>query len=162
MSAEAGSNNHPKLNTKPVTGGCQCGAIRYRAQRIYDASLCHCRMCQKATGSLFAPLVNAEGFEWTRGERGIFASSNLSDRGFCRDCGTPISLETDGHIELMIGTLDDPSLAPPARQANPNDRLPVFKHLSTLPNSSDKQSADNEIWNALIVSNQHPDHETST
>ncbi len=41
-----------------ITGGCQCGAIRYA---LHDAptgaSICHCRMCQKAFGNYFAPLA---------------------------------------------------------------------------------------------------------
>ena len=55
----------------PVTGGCQCGAVRFRfTETKARASICHCRMCQKAFGSYFAPLVAvaADGFAITRGE----------------------------------------------------------------------------------------------
>lgn len=38
-----------------VTGGCQCGAVRYRADAMLD--ICYCRMCQKAMGNLFALLL---------------------------------------------------------------------------------------------------------
>jgi hypothetical protein len=53
------------------SGGCQCGAVRFRVVgRLADASICHCRMCQKAFGAYFAPLVSVRGaaFAWTRGE----------------------------------------------------------------------------------------------
>ncbi|MGO7428793.1 GFA family protein, partial [Rhizobium ruizarguesonis] len=41
------------------TGGCQCGAIRFRVSGdIKDSSICHCRMCQKAFGAYYAPLVS--------------------------------------------------------------------------------------------------------
>ncbi|HET7714155.1 MAG TPA: GFA family protein, partial [Bauldia sp.] len=30
------------------TGGCQCGAVRFRVAALGRASICHCRMCQKA------------------------------------------------------------------------------------------------------------------
>ncbi len=53
------------------TGGCQCGAVRFRAERLGRASICHCRMCQKAFGGFFGPLVTAYGVEWTRGARNI-------------------------------------------------------------------------------------------
>ena len=142
-----------------ITGGCQCGAVRYRIERLDGALVCHCRMCQKATGSLFAPLVVAHGVTWQGDERGLFASSNVSNRGFCKTCGTPISLETDDQFEMMIGTLDDPSLAPPTQQANPNDRLACFAQLSTLPNSSPEQTAENIAWNDKVVSYQHPYNE---
>jgi hypothetical protein len=41
------------LDNKPVhTGGCQCGAVRFRVEgALGDASVCHCRMCQKAFGA---------------------------------------------------------------------------------------------------------------
>lgn len=50
------------------TGGCQCGAIRFRATGdLKDSSICHCRMCQKAFGAYYAPLVSVREveFEWT-------------------------------------------------------------------------------------------------
>ncbi len=85
------------------TGGCQCGAVRYRFNALGRASICHCRMCQKAMGNYFAPLVEVEGFKWTRGERSLFASSNLSNRGFCPTCGTPLTLETDDAEHFFDG-----------------------------------------------------------
>ena len=46
--------------TTNITGGCQCGAIRFRVDgELGDASICHCRMCQKATGGFFGPYVGA-------------------------------------------------------------------------------------------------------
>ena len=76
-----------------ATGGGQCGAVRYAlyvAPR--NSHVCHCRMCQRATGGLFAALVGAPkaDFAWTKGEPGLFASSNLASRAYCRDCGTPL------------------------------------------------------------------------
>ena len=76
------------------TGGCQCGAVRFRIRgELGRPSICHCRMCQKAFGSFFGPLVSANGLRWTRGEPKRFASSNLIRRGFCADCGTPLTYE---------------------------------------------------------------------
>ena len=58
-------------------GGCQCGAVRFRAGRLTDnAHICHCRMCQKAVGNFFAALVGApkEAVTWTRGKPSVFRS----------------------------------------------------------------------------------------
>ena len=55
-----------------VSGGCQCGAVRFRAGKFGRSSICHCRMCQKAFGRFFGALVTAHQFEWTRGEPALF------------------------------------------------------------------------------------------
>jgi hypothetical protein len=52
-----------------LSGGCQCGAVRYHAtERLDNAHICHCRMCQKAFGGFFGPLVTAHDAVWTRGQ----------------------------------------------------------------------------------------------
>ena len=44
------------------SGGCQCGAVRFRVEgALGDASICHCRMCQKASGNFYLPLVSVRG-----------------------------------------------------------------------------------------------------
>ena len=61
--------------TKPtMTGGCQCGAVRYALFEMPESTICHCRMCQKAVGGPFAALckVPTSRFAWTRGEAGKF------------------------------------------------------------------------------------------
>ena len=142
-----------------LPGGCQCGSVRFRVGRLGRSAICHCRMCQKAYGSFFAPLVTAHEVEWTRGAPKSFRSSNRLQRCFCGDCGTPLgAFENDGSVELSVGAFDDPSLAAPVVQFNMRDRLPLFDTLHTLPPqpNADKEQA----YNALIVSHQHPDHDT--
>ena len=143
-----------------IAGGCQCGAVRYRVGVLGDASVCHCRMCQKAFGNYSAPLVQVEGLDWTRGERTLFRSSNVSQRGFCAACGTPLTLEDDGSIELAIATLDDPKAVRPAYHANMTDCVLPPADLAALPGESSERQAENTTWNAKVVSHQHPDHET--
>ena len=50
------------LDNAPLySGGCQCGAVRFRVEgALGDASVCHCRMCQKANGSFYMPLVSVK------------------------------------------------------------------------------------------------------
>ena len=77
-----------------ITGGCQCGAVRYAlSEAPTEPSVCYCRMCQKAFGSYFAPLggVPTVAFTVTRGSLAVFKSSDQAERGFCRDCGTPLT-----------------------------------------------------------------------
>ena len=76
------------------TGGCQCGAVRYELlQKPDGAHICHCRMCQKAFGNFFAALagVPRDKFRVTRGTVSNFKSSADVQRGFCRECGTPLT-----------------------------------------------------------------------
>ena len=86
-----------------LTGGCQCGAVRFATRLIGRASICHCRMCQKAFGSFFGPLVTSHDAHWTRGEPKWFQSSNRARRAFCGECGTPLAYETIYGLELAIG-----------------------------------------------------------
>src|SRR5579875_1949166 len=95
-----------------MSGGCQCGAVRYAlTARPTHPSVCYCRMCQKAFGSYFAPLAGVHLAElvWTRGEPATFRSSEAVERGFCRDCGTPLTYHIPGRdrISVSIGSLDD-------------------------------------------------------
>jgi hypothetical protein len=100
-----------EINAEKHSGGCQCGKLRYTiAGKFGEASICHCRMCQKAFGSWGAALVSVpmQFFKWTRGQPGEFRSSAVVTRGFCKDCGTPVFMREDGdeNIEIAIGTLD--------------------------------------------------------
>jgi hypothetical protein len=143
-----------------LTGGCQCGAVRFHATSPRDSAICHCRMCQKAFGNYFAPLVTVEKLEWTRGEPTFFRSSNLAERGFCAKCGTPLLYRGDnGSIEIAAGALDDPQAAAPRTQINIADRLALFDTLPDVPPYAhpDKEAA----FNAGVVNFQHPDHDTA-
>ena len=144
--------------TAEFFGGCQCGAVRYSVASLGRSSVCHCRMCQRAFGAFYAPLVIANGLVWTRGTRRLFASSNVSQRGFCGDCGTPLSLEnfTDAQIEIAAGTLDDPEVAPPTLQINHRYACSFADGIGSLPEPDSDTVAGNDAWNAKVVSNQKP------
>ena len=146
--------------SEPITGGCQCGAVRYRCEGFGRASICHCRMCQKAFGSFYGPLVTGKGLVWTRGAPKHFHSSNRNWRGFCENCGTPLTYEYEGGVELAIGTLDDPSRAPPTVQVNHQFRQPFVDSLGALPLTEPAQATADAQWNAEVVSYQHPDRDT--
>jgi hypothetical protein len=149
------------MSTAFHSGGCQCGAIRFRASRFGRSSICHCRMCQKAFGGFFGALVTAHDLEWTRGRPSSFASSNKARRGFCSDCGTPLTFETGGPVEIAVGAFDDPGVVAPTIQVNPADKVSFFDGLCTLPTRKDGAEPKAEEFKASVVSFQHPDHDTS-
>jgi hypothetical protein len=146
-----------------MTGGCQCGAVRYALYaEPTEASICHCRMCQKAFGNYFAPFtgVQLKDFAWMRGEPGSFRSSELVERGFCRDCGTPLSFRytvTD-RISVAIGSLDEPQRIAVETQYGIESRLPAFATLHSLPSKTTQESTPAE-WLPQLASRQHPDHD---
>lgn len=143
-----------------VTGGCQCGAVRYQTDRMLDnAHLCHCRMCQKAVGNLFAALVATpnKALKWTRGEPAVFQSSDYAERGFCAKCGTPLffnSLDND-RINLTIGSLDHPGDFPPHTQMGTQSRVSWFAKLAALEEADFQEDPEMKAANR-----QHPDHKT--
>jgi len=143
------------------SGGCQCGAVRFRVDGdLGEASICHCRMCQKATGGLFGPYVGAPALVWTRGERKRFQSSNKVWRGFCEACGTPLTFEYgESSVALAIGALDDPAAAQPSEQLGSPSKLPWVDGLAHLPTHEPTEPRA-AAHLASIVSLQHPDHDT--
>ena len=143
-----------------ITGGCQCGAVRFAVDGpLGRASICHCRMCQEAFGGFYGPLVGAPQFRWTRGAPKRFRSSDAERRGFCGDCGTPLTFEPDGSIvDMAIGALGDPARAQPAIQLARTSRLAWVDDLANLPLESEALEAAEY---ATIVSFQHPDKDTA-
>ena len=125
---------------QPVAaGGCQCGKIRYALYVApQNAHACHCRMCQRAVGGAFALLAGAPkaDFAWTKGEPGVFVSSNLAKRPFCRDCGTPLGFAYDlpeARTYVTIGSLDEPEHAAIVIQYGIEARLPWVKFCDGVP-----------------------------
>jgi hypothetical protein len=149
--------------TDPATGGCQCGAVRFSVSgRLGRASICHCRMCQKAFAAPYGALVSApEGLRWTRGAPAYFRSSNRVRRGFCAACGTPLTFESDaGPVELAIAAFDRADAITPVIQHARASRLPWADNVTDLPVRSAEEAAMARTYYASIVSLQHPDHDT--
>lgn len=148
-----------------LTGGCQCGAVRYALYaEPSGASICHCRMCQKAVGNYFAAFagVNSADFAWTRGKPGAFRSSEVIERDFCRDCGTPLTYRAvdRDRVSVSIGSLDEPHRVHPAMQHGTEGRLDDFAALATLPGETTGAWAGERL--AKLASRQHPDHDTTS
>lgn len=146
------------------TGGCQCGAARYALYAEPSLTLiCHCRMCQKAFGSFFAPFASIalDQFAWTRGQATHYASSQLLHRGFCERCGTPLSCHEHGkdHINLSIGSFDAPQKLRPTRQYGIESRLPWLDQLATLPGKCTEDTCPPDFL-AKLENRQHPDHDS--
>jgi hypothetical protein len=149
-----------------LTGGCQCGAVRYTADVIpKTAHLCHCRMCQKAAGNYFMPLASAPKatFE-ASGEISWFQSSEPVRRGFCAKCGTPLIYDPLGssNWSVTLGSLDNPAAAAPTHESGIEARMPWFDPLPGVHQEvSGASETDGGARLELIErsSRQHPDHD---
>jgi len=147
---------------QPVaTGGCQCGAVRYAVFAMPEGGVCHCRMCQKAVGGPFAALAKLAKADlvWTRGTPASFRSSVTAYRDFCAACGTPLTFRyaDAAHMEVTIGSLDNPAAVPPVRNFGAESRLRWIADLmpGQLPDVTTGQLPPRDR-----TSRQHPDHDT--
>ena len=99
------------------SGGCACGSVRYEAGASMLMMNCHCRDCQRASGSGYAPfvVVPKASFEFS-GELQFYKSAGGTGkkvrRGFCPACGSPIVIEVEivpDIVALLAGSLDAPA-----------------------------------------------------
>ncbi len=149
------------------SGGCQCGAVRFHASALRDnPHLCYCRMCQKATGNLFAALIGVRlhHLTWTRGTPATFLSSEHVARGFCRDCGTSLFYQNlrGAHVSLSIGAFDRPHDIAILFQSGMEGKHPSLMRLDDIESAGTTESED-PVQAAEIAasSRQHPDHDTA-
>ena len=129
----------------PFSGGCACGAVRYECgAEPAMAFNCHCRDCQRASGSAYASglLVSADAFRFTKGSPKYHPATSDSGRavgrGFCADCGSPVVATQAGFPIYIVyaASLDDPSWHRPTMEiftssAQPWDQLnPALPHYA--------------------------------
>lgn len=120
-----------------VTGGCQCGRIRYSATiDKREGYLCHCRMCQRATGGFAASFFQASKADiaWSA-EPDWYASSTIARRPFCATCGTPLGFAypDSPKMDLTLGSLDDPAGFSPISHFGAENISEPWLDTSTLP-----------------------------
>ena len=115
------------------TGGCLCGRVRYTASGAPMRShLCHCRDCQRYTGTAFAAgMLHSADAVTVAGELQSFAATGTSGkpvhRLFCPACGSGILVRGDvmpGLVVLQAGTLDDPTAYAPTAEIYLASALP--------------------------------------
>ena len=118
-----------------LTGGCLCGAIRYRySGEILRRAICHCRDCQRASGSAFhvGIVVPRQGFTLTSGTLRSYRTRGVSgrwlDRSFCPVCGSGILHELEARgpdiVVIKAGTLDNPAIVVPDYEIFVRSKLP--------------------------------------
>ena len=99
--------------TTEMTGGCACGKVRFVAVvESDDAYLCHCRMCQRASGNVSLAMmgIRQDRVRW-HGEPNWYDSSPIARRPFCASCGTSLgfAFKDSGKMDLTVAAFDDPA-----------------------------------------------------
>ena len=152
-----------EAGTVGLTGGCQCGAVRYRLDATPSGSICHCRMCQKASGGAFMAFgdVPNPSFVVTRGVLSIFRSSDIAERGFCAACGTPLTYRLLGgrRVGVTLGSLDDPNSVVPEEQFGAEACASWLAAGLAAPDSPVSEW-QKRMQIVSVGSRQHPDHDT--
>lgn len=122
-----------------VTGGCQCGAIRYAAEGapVHNA-LCHCADCRASAGAYVIgwALFPRDAVTITGTPVG-YASSQGTTRQFCGTCGTGLfflnEAQFPGQIDIQSATLDDPDALPPEMRIQTADAPRWMARMADLP-----------------------------
>lgn len=121
-----------------IAGGCLCGKVRYSTDAAPAfVSVCHCRDCQKFSGSAFTVVIGVAKEALTiEGETAAYAkpgdSGKTITRQFCPECGSSILDEVEvapGLVMIGAGTLDDASWVKPTTQIYCDSAQP-WVHLS--------------------------------
>ena len=108
-----------------LTGRCLCGAVQYQsAGPILFSAICHCRDCQRASGSGGVPMLGVPKASFAfsgpvKESRTKGGSGQPAVRNFCSECGSLLfgTPESDpGLVTIYAGSLDDSTAFSP-RQA---------------------------------------------
>lgn len=130
-----------------MNGGCACGRVRFTARIDSDeAYLCHCRMCQRATGSVSIAFKNVKQADVTwNGEPDWYQSSLIAKRPYCGQCGTSLGfqfLEGSQNIDLTVAAFDDPAYFRCTSHFGVESRLDAWWH--GLEGLVEHPTADNQ------------------
>lgn len=133
-----------------MSGGCACGRVRYAAEVAGDdAYLCHCRMCQRATGSVSIAFVEVEPAKvrWLS-PPDWFASSAIARRPFCSACGTSLGFayldDARGSMDLTVASFNDPSRFRPMANGGAERLLEAWTDVSALPRHATRAEIEAE------------------
>jgi hypothetical protein len=142
-----------KMSAK-MTGGCACGRIRFDAEIDSDeAYLCHCRMCQRASGNVSLAMKNVPqaAVRWST-EPDWYRSSPIAERPFCSACGTSLGFRYDtdtDQMDLTVAAFDDPERFRPTSHFGAESLHEAWIDTTALPRTrSDEYQKLADRWKA--------------
>jgi hypothetical protein len=128
----------------PAEGGCDCGAVRYRMRtEPLFVNCCHCRWCQRETGSAFVinAIIESDRLELLNQKPEIVNTPSASGKGQkiarCTRCRIAVWSHYAGAGDALsfvrVGTLDNPDLLPPNAQIFTDTRQPWIVLSPDIP-----------------------------
>ncbi|HJU10208.1 MAG TPA: GFA family protein [Candidatus Binataceae bacterium] len=144
------------MSNKSMTGGCACGAIRYTiVESPMIVHACHCRDCQRITGSAF--VINlwierkfVEAKDQPKSFRLTAGTGKPHDVFFCEKCGTYLWSyyhAAPGALFVRAGTLDHPEKIKPDVHIFTRSKVPWLQLPSDVPSFETFYKID-EVWPA--------------
>jgi hypothetical protein len=127
------------MNATSVSGKCLCGSIVFQYTGAPNRTLhCHCESCRRATSSPITTWISVprSAFAFTKGAPRYFHSSPGVRRGFCENCGSPLTCENErieGEIHIYAASLLDPNCVSPSCHVFVDEQLPWFEVFDDLP-----------------------------
>ena len=123
------------------SGGCLCGSVRFEVtERPTKVPYCHCKMCQRWSGSVLASWADfgRDGFRCTKGAIKYFRSSEHAERGFCEACGSSlVQRPLDGDwFAVATGCLDNSEEFLPDEHCGIESQASWLKIDDQLPRST--------------------------
>jgi hypothetical protein len=143
------------MSASSFDGGCDCGSVRYRMNRKpLFVNCCHCRWCQRESGSAFAlnALIEMQNVHISSGETEIVDTPSQSGKGQkivrCSKCRIALWSHYGGIDKLAfirVGTLDEPDLHPPMAHIYTASKQPWVTLAADVPAFSGYYKSS-EVW----------------
>ena len=129
----------PAMDGTSMSGKCLCGSIVFKCNGAPNWTLhCHCESCRRATSSPITTWISVPrtAFAFTKGVPRYFRSSPGVRRGFCENCGSPLTYENErleAEIHIYAASLLNPNDVSPSCHTFVDEQLPWFEVLDDLP-----------------------------
>ena len=145
----------------PLEGGCACGGVRYRLNSapIY-VHCCHCRWCQRESGTAFAlnAMIETDRLTLLKGETEVVPTPSESGKGQifhrCPTCKVALWSHYAGSGEAIafvrVGSLDDPDACPPNVQIYTASKQPWVVLPPDMP-AFEEYYRRSEVWPAEAI-----------
>lgn len=127
------------MDASKVAGRCLCGSVAFQYVGTPNWTLhCHCESCRRATSSPMTTWISVprSAFSFTKGSPRYFSSSQGVKRGFCENCGSPLTYESErvaDEVHLYAASLLDATKVSPKRHVFVAEQLPWFEVFDDLP-----------------------------